>query len=359
MLSAGITKPIRQSLEGLGAGAGEVASAASEVAQAAQNLAHGTSQQASSIARTSESLDQLASVTSHSADNAQNAMSLAKNAQGKVAITSESMAQLNSAMQEMRHSAEETSKIIKNIDEIAFQTNLLALNAAVEAARAGEHGAGFAVVADEVRNLAQRAASAARNTADLIEGSLANMARSAEVVSRTAGEFREVATITTKLNDIVEELAAASREESVSLREINVTIAQIDKVVQQIASGAEECSAASEELTAQASAMREGVSKIKVVIDGASSVSVNVRNDIVTRMKPAPAALSAPKAVKKAAQPRKTLTALASPAVAPTKEVLKSAVKEAHHVPAKPIASPARTKPEDIIPLDDMDFKDF
>ena len=82
------------------------------------------------------------------------------------------MIELTGSMKEITTASEETAKIIKTIDEIAFQTNLLALNAAVEAARAGEAGAGFAVVADEVRNLAMRAAEAAKNTANLIEGSV-------------------------------------------------------------------------------------------------------------------------------------------------------------------------------------------
>src|SRR5208283_3533056 len=97
----------------------------------------------------------------------------------------QSMSQLTTSMVEISRASEETSKIIKTIDEIAFQTNLLALNAAVEAARAGETGAGFAVVADEVRNLAMRAADAAKNTANLIEGTVKQIKDGSGMVERT------------------------------------------------------------------------------------------------------------------------------------------------------------------------------
>ncbi len=101
-----------------------------------------------------------------------------------VDTANESMGELTDSMAEITKASEETSKIIKTIDEIAFQTNLLALNAAVEAARAGEAGAGFAVVADEVRNLAMRAAEAAKNTANLIEGTVKKVKDGSELVGQ-------------------------------------------------------------------------------------------------------------------------------------------------------------------------------
>ncbi len=111
-------------------------------------------------------------MTKKNAENASMADVLMNEANQVVSEANESMGQLTQSMEEISKASEQTSKIIKTIDEIAFQTNLLALNAAVEAARAGEAGAGFAVVADEVRNLAMRAAEAAKNTAELIEGTV-------------------------------------------------------------------------------------------------------------------------------------------------------------------------------------------
>ena len=111
-------------------------------------------------------------MTRQNADNAGQANSMMIETREVMDMANQSMTELTGAMGEISVASEETAKIIKTIDEIAFQTNLLALNAAVEAARAGEAGAGFAVVADEVRNLAIRSAEAAKNTANLIEGTV-------------------------------------------------------------------------------------------------------------------------------------------------------------------------------------------
>ncbi len=167
--------------------------ASGQVSSASQQLAAGSSEQAASIEETSSSLEEMSSMTSQNADNAGCADNLMKEVNQVVGQANASMTELTTSMAHISQASEETSKIIKTIDEIAFQTNLLALNAAVEAARAGEAGAGFAVVADEVRNLAMRAADAAKNTADLIEGTVKKVSDGSDLVTKTNDAFTLVA----------------------------------------------------------------------------------------------------------------------------------------------------------------------
>ncbi len=143
-------------------------------------------------------------------------------------------------MGEISTASEETQKIVKTIDEIAFQTNLLALNAAVEAARAGEAGAGFAVVADEVRNLAMRAADAAKSTAGLIEGTVKKIKDGVDLVGTTNEDFSKVAESSSKVGELLVEIAAASKEQSLGIEQINTAVTEMDKVTQQNAAGSEE-----------------------------------------------------------------------------------------------------------------------
>jgi len=151
-----------------------------------------------------------------------------------------SMADLTVSMKQIASSSEQTQKIVKSIDEIAFQTNLLALNAAVEAARAGEAGAGFAVVADEVRNLAMRATEAARNTSELIDDIAVKVKGGDTLVNTTNDAFQQVTTSSSKVVELMAEIAAASQEQSQGIDQVNRAVAEMNQVTQQNAASAEE-----------------------------------------------------------------------------------------------------------------------
>ncbi len=269
-ITRGITRTIGAIVGGLSEGAEQVASASVQVSSSAQQLAEGASEQAASIEETSSSLEEMASMTKQNAENSNQANQLMKTTRDIVERAGSSMGKLTASMIEISKASEETSKIIKTIDEIAFQTNLLALNAAVEAARAGEAGAGFAVVADEVRNLAMRAAEAAKNTANLIEGTVTKVKGGSEIVDLSSKEFQEVASSIGKSCELVDEITAASTEQAQGIEQVNKAVGEMDKVVQRNAANAEESASASEEMSAQAERMREFVMELKELVGGST-----------------------------------------------------------------------------------------
>jgi methyl-accepting chemotaxis protein len=266
LIARSIANPLDRIITSLSDGSQEVSSAAKEVSSSAQSLAEGSSEQAASIEETSSSLEEMSSMTKQNASNAQQASTLMDGANTVVAEANGSMEQLTRSMTEITRASEETSKIIKTIDEIAFQTNLLALNAAVEAARAGEAGAGFAVVADEVRNLAMRAADAAKNTSNLLADTVTKVKEGSQFVTRTNDAFQKVAISSSKVRDLVSEIAAASTEQAKGIDQINISVTELDKLTQQNAANAEESASASEELNAQAETMQGIIQELVVMV---------------------------------------------------------------------------------------------
>ena len=254
--------------QGLWAGAGQVATASEQLSSSSQALADGASAQAAGLEETSSSIEEMTSMTKNNADNAKQANALMVETGGEVDEANRSMIELNRSMGQITQASEETGKIIKTIDEISFQTNLLALNAAVEAARAGEAGAGFAVVADEVRNLAMRAAAAAQNTSNLIEATVQKVKIGSDIVLRTNQAFEQVATRSRKAALLVEEIAAASKEQAQGIEQINQAVAEMDRVVQRNAAGAEESASAAAEMSAQAEEMKHFAEALAVVVGG-------------------------------------------------------------------------------------------
>ena len=268
LVARSIVNPLGNSIASLMDVAGSVTDASNQVSAASAQLAEGASEQAAGIEETSSALDEMSSMTKQNADNASQADKIMKTANQVIDRANTSMANLTSSMEEIARSSEDTQKIIKTIDEIAFQTNLLALNAAVEAARAGEAGAGFAVVADEVRNLAMRAADAARNTADLIEGTVKRVKAGSELVVNTNREFEAVASSATKSSGLVAEITAASREQAQGIDQVSRAVADMNTIIQQNSAASQETAAASDQMNAQAERMRVLVEGLAALVSG-------------------------------------------------------------------------------------------
>ena len=277
LLARTITKPIKRAIKGMVQTSEQVAASSSQVSSASLQLADGASEQAASIEETSSALEEMTSMTKQNAQNAIQANELTQESKKIVGEANQTMSLLTSSMTEISKASEQTQKIVKTIDEIAFQTNLLALNAAVEAARAGEAGAGFAVVADEVRNLAMRAAEAAKNTAGMIESTVAKVKQGSTLVDKTNLDFRKVADCVTKSGELIGEIAAASHEQSQGIEQINSAIAEMDKVVQENSANAEESASASQQMDAQARNLEEYLKDLVTLVGGYSKSEVHKR----------------------------------------------------------------------------------
>jgi len=271
LIVVGITKPINRIISGLNDSSEQVTSASGQLSSSSQQLAEGSAEQAASIEETSSTLEESASMIRQNTENTRQAALLAKKTKEAADKGNIEMKDMMVSMGELKKSSDEIAKIIKVIDDIAFQTNILALNAAVEAARAGEAGMGFAVVAEEVRNLAQRSAQAAKDTASIIESNIELSEKGVEVSAKVNESLSEIFNESQKVNELIDEIAAASQEQAQGIAQINKAISQMEQVVQTNAATAEESSAASQELSSQAMNMKDIVNSLVQLVNGAQS----------------------------------------------------------------------------------------
>jgi methyl-accepting chemotaxis protein/methyl-accepting chemotaxis protein-1 (serine sensor receptor) len=268
-ITRGINGGLRKVIQELGEAAQQVTGAASQISGGAQSLAQSASGQAATLQEISAASAQINAMASQNAENSKSSAENMVEASARVDDANRNLGEMVISMGEITASSGKISQIIKVIDEIAFQTNILALNAAVEAARAGQAGMGFAVVADEVRNLAQRCAQAAKDTASLIEETIARSNDGKDRLDQVTKAVRSITVSAAKVKNLVDSVQQGSEEQARGIGQVTKAIAQMDSVTQSTAANAEESAAASEELSAQSGALRTIVVRLEQMVQRA------------------------------------------------------------------------------------------
>ena len=242
----GMMEKLSQVVQEVNNGAEALASASEEVSATAQSLSQAASEQAAGTEETSASVEQMTASISQNTENAKVTDGIASKAAIEAAEGGEAVKSTVAAMQQI-------AKKISIIDDIAYQTNLLALNAAIEAARAGEHGKGFAVVAAEVRKLAERSQVAAQEIEQVASSSVQLAEKAGHLLDEMVPNIR-------RTSNLVQEITAASEEQSAGVGQINAAVTQLSQTTQQNASSSEELAATAEEMSGQAEQLQHTMS---------------------------------------------------------------------------------------------------
>ncbi|MEE8367351.1 MAG: methyl-accepting chemotaxis protein [Thermoanaerobaculia bacterium] len=260
-----MVEQLSETISGVRLGVETLSSASAQISATSQTLSQGTGEQAASVEEASASLEEMTASITQNASNSRQMEQMAL-------IGTKTAEESGAAVQETVEAMKSIAAKISIVEEISYQTNLLALNAAIEAARAGEHGRGFAVVATEVRKLAERSQEAARDISGLASNSVKVAERSGELINELVPSIRKTA-------DLVQEVAAASDEQSSGVGQINGAMGRVDQVAQRNASAAEELSSTSQEMASQADTLQQRMEFFRLTRDQGSSAKGRSRLD--------------------------------------------------------------------------------
>ncbi len=247
---------LRDIVAGIQTASDQVTAGSQQLSSSSQEMSEGATEQAAAAEEASSSMEQMAANIRQNADNALQTEKIAAKSAADARDGGQAVAETVAAMKQIADK-------ISIIEEIARQTNLLALNAAIEAARAGEAGKGFAVVAAEVRKLAERSQHAAAEISDLSGSSVEIAEKAGQMLARMVPDIQKTA-------ELVQEIAAASKEQDAGAEQVNKAIQQLDQIIQQNASASEEMAATAEELSSQAEQLQDTIAFFKLDGDARS-----------------------------------------------------------------------------------------
>ncbi|MDC7234209.1 MAG: Cache 3/Cache 2 fusion domain-containing protein [Spirochaetales bacterium] len=216
-----------------------------QFADTAREIADGSSSQAAAAEEVSSSMEEMSSNIEQNSHNARETEGIARRVSEDAEHSGEVV---GDALEAMKIIAEK----ISIIEEIARNTNLLALNAAIEAARAGEQGRGFAVVASEVRKLAERSQEAASEISELSLSTVNKASEAGDMLKKLVPEIK-------KTSALIQEISAASMEQTSGVEQINQAIMQLDRVIQSNAASSDQMAASANQLAGQSRSLKDSM----------------------------------------------------------------------------------------------------